>query len=448
MNRKIKILLADDEDTFRTIMTKELTRMGYTVTSVKNGEKAIFEFHENDYDIIILDINMPVTGGEDTLKKVKEMDSTTEVLMLTGKGSVESAVESMKSGAYDYITKPCKLAELDILLKKAYEKRLLSKENKSLKYMINKLSPPPLFLGESEKMKAVFTLIDKVASGDSTILIQGESGTGKELVAKAIHEKSKRSSKPFVIINCAVMSDTLLESELFGHTKGAFTGANQVRVGLFEVADESSLFLDEIGELPLNTQAKLLRVLQSGEVRRIGDNKSINVNARIIVATNKDLAREVAKGNFREDLYFRINIVEIHLPPLRERKEDIPMLIDHFMAKNGYKGVAEKIEPKAIEILKRYDWPGNVRQLENTIERLVTLSDNKSINAEEIPKNILVYDSGANNCGTSTKMALPDIERNHIIGILRKNDGNKKEAAKILGISLKTLYNKLKLYDI
>ncbi|MGR3317282.1 MAG: sigma-54-dependent transcriptional regulator, partial [Candidatus Anammoxibacter sp.] len=363
MGKKIEILLADDEDTFRNIMSKELSRMGYTVTCVENGEKAVSAARENDFDVAILDIAMPVLNGEAVLKKIKEMDSTTEVLMLTGEGSIESAVESMKSGAYDYITKPCKLCELDLLLKKAYEKRLLSKENTNLKFMVEKLSPHTSFLGASRPMEDVFKLIEKVAQRDCHVLIQGESGTGKELVAKSIHEKSDRSVKPFVVINCAALPETLLESELFGHTKGSFTGANQARAGLFEVADESTLFLDEIGELPLNIQVKLLRVLQSGEIRRVGSNKNIFVNARIIAATNKNLTQEVANGNFREDLFFRINVVEIYVPPLRNRKDDIPALIDHFLTKNSYKGVTKKIDPKAVDVLMKHDWPGNVREL-------------------------------------------------------------------------------------
>jgi len=448
MVKKIKILLADDEDTFRNIMSKELSRMGYKVACVEDGEKAVTVALENDFDIAILDINMPVLNGEAVLKKIKEMDPTIEVLMLTGEGSIESAVESMKSGAYDYLTKPCKLFELDLLLKKAYEKRLLSKENNSLKYMVNKLSPHTSFLGASEPMEVVFKLIDKVCKRDCTVLIQGESGTGKELVAKSIHGKSERSAKPFVVINCAALHETLLESELFGHTKGAFTGASQARAGLFEIADESTLFLDEIGELPLSIQAKLLRVLQSGEIRRLGDNKSIMVDARIIAATNKNLAQEVANGNFRDDLFFRINVVEIHVPPLRERKEDIRILIDYFLTKNSYKGVSKKIDPKAVDLLIEYDWPGNVRELENVIKRLVILSEDDQIKIKDLPDIILAPDSRVSGYQTDEDLTLLKVERNHIIRTLREKNGNKTMAADALDISLKTLYNKLKLYDI
>lgn len=448
MDKKIEILLADDEETFRNIMSKELSRMGYAVTCVEDGEKAVSKALEMDFDIAILDINMPVLSGEAVLKRIKEIDSTIEALMLTGEGSVESAVESMKLGAYDYITKPCKLCELDFLLKKAYEKRSLSKENASLKYMVKRLSPHTAFLGASKPVKNLFKLIDKVSGKDCPVLIQGESGTGKELAARSIHEKSGRSIRPFVVINCAALPEALMESELFGHAKGSFTGANQARTGLFEVADQSTLFLDEIGEMPLNIQAKLLRALQSGEIRRIGDNKSILVNARVIAATNKNLAQEVARGNFREDLFFRINVVEINIPPLRDRKDDIPAIIDYFLTKNSCKGVVKRIDPEAMNVLMRYNWPGNVRQLENTIKRLAILSEGETVKVEDIPDNILINDSKAQRGQTSANTTLSDVERDHIIAVLMEKAGNKKEAAESLGISLKTLYNKLKLYNI
>lgn len=448
MGKKIKVLLADDEDTFRTIMAKELTRKGYVVTAVDNGEKAVQAAAEKDFDIAILDVNMPVLGGEAVLSKLKGMDMTIEVLMLTGEGSVESAVESMKLGAYNYITKPCKLRDLDLLLKKAYEKRLLAKENKSLKCMVNRLSPPVSFLGVSEPMKKIFTMIDKVSRKDCPVLVQGESGTGKELVAKSIHDKSDRRSKSFVVINCAALPEALLESELFGHARGAFTGANQARTGLFEVADEGTLFLDEIGEMPINMQAKLLRVLQSGEIRRVGDNKNVLVNARIVAATNKNLVDEVAEGNFREDLFFRINVVEIHVPLLRERRDDIPELIEYFLEKNSSKGCDKSIEAAAMEALVGYDWPGNVRQLENTIERVAVLSEGNVITIDDIPDNILTNDCRIQGRRLSTSMSLPDVERGHIEAVLNEKAGNKKDAAESLGISLKTLYNKLKLYNI
>ena len=448
MDTEIQVLLADDEDTFRKIMAKELSRMGYKVICAENGEKALSAITKNAFDIAILDISMPVLNGVEVLKELKKIDSSIEVLVLTGEGSIESAVESMKLGAYDYITKPCKLSELDLLLKKAYEKRSLLEENMSLKYMVKHLSPHSLFVGESEPIKNVFKVIEKVSKKDCPVLIQGESGTGKELVAKSIHEQSDRSAKPFVVINCAVLNDTLLESELFGHTKGSFTGANETRRGLFEAADNSTLFLDEIGELPLNIQAKLLRVLQSGEIRRIGDNKSIFVNARVIAATNKNLAQEVAKGCFREDLFFRINVVEISVPPLRERRNDIPILIKHFLKNDNYKGAKKEIDQKVMDAFMKYNWPGNVRELENVIERLVILSENEKFMIEDLPDFIISPNLRLSRIEEDQSITLPEIERNHIIKTLREKNGNKKVTAKVLDISLKTLYNKVKLYNI
>jgi len=321
----------DDDKTFSKVMKKELTRMGYSVVCADCGEKAIDALRKRNFEIVILDIKMPGIGGLNTLKSVKEIDPDVEVIMLTGRATIETAVGSMKMGAYDYITKPCRLSELDMLLKKAYEKRHISKENVSLKRLATSKDRGKVMISQSDKMKPVFNLIKKVAVTDSTVLIQGESGTGKELVARDIHQKSQRNKYPFVAVNCAALHDTLLESELFGHVKGAFTGAHETRQGLFEVADKGTLFLDELGALPTNIQAKLLRVLESGEIRRLGDSKVIYIDTRIITATNQDLTSMVKKGFFREDLFFRINIVRISLPPLRDRHDDIPLLAQHFL---------------------------------------------------------------------------------------------------------------------
>lgn len=312
-------------------MAKELTRMGYNVTCCTNGPETLKNMQERDFDVVILDMNMPMMNGIETLKKVKETEPTTEVIVLTGQGSIENAVQAIKLGAYDYLTKPCRLSELDVLLQKALEKRQLSRENAHLRRLVKGVREIPAMIGNSIAMNTVYKMIDKVAPSDSIVLIQGESGTGKELIAQTLHLRSTRANKPFVVINCATLQETLLESELFGHTKGAFTGATESRIGLFEAADGGTLFLDEIGELTVNTQAKLLRVVQSGEVRRVGDNKAITVDTRIIAATHKNLATEAKNGRFREDLYFRLNVITLSLPPLRERKEDIPLLIDHFL---------------------------------------------------------------------------------------------------------------------
>jgi len=446
MKNKIKLLFVDDDKTFSKVMKKELTRMGYSVVCADCGEKAIDTFKKRNFEVIILDIKMPGIGGLNTLKGVKEIDSEVEVIMLTGRATIESAVESMKIGAYDYITKPCRLSELDILLKKAYEKRQISKENISLKRLVTSKERDKVMISQSDKMKPVFNLIDKVAVTDSTVLIQGESGTGKELVARDIHQKSKRNQYPFVAVNCAALHDTLLESELFGHVKGAFTGAHEARQGLFEVADKGTLFLDELGELPTNIQAKLLRVLESGEIRRLGDSKVIFVDTRIITATNKDLTAMVKGGAFREDLFFRINIVRVSLPPLRDRHDDIPLLAQHFLKTHKINTTEKKFCDDALECMKRYSWPGNIRELENFVENIIIVTDDEKIGVCDLPEEIRGYVT--NDYVLDAGASLSDLEKQHIINTLSKMNGNKTRVADTLGISIKTLYNKLKAYNI
>jgi len=446
MKNKIKLLFVDDDKTFCKVMKKELTRMGYSVVCADCGEKAIDTLRKRNFELIILDIKMPGIGGLNTLKSVKEIDSEVEVIMLTGRATIESAVESMKMGAYDYITKPCRLSELDMLLKKAYEKRQISKENITLKRLVTSKERDKVMISQSDKMKPVFNLIEKVAATDSTVLIQGESGTGKELVARDIHQKSKRNKYPFVAVNCAALHDTLLESELFGHVKGAFTGAHEARQGLFEVADKGTLFLDELGELPTNIQAKLLRVLESGEIRRLGDSKVIYVDTRIITATNQNLKSMVKRGSFREDLFFRINIVRISLPPLRDRQNDIPLLAQHFLKTHKNDTAEKKFCHDALECMKRYSWPGNIRELENFVENIIIVSDDEKIGVCDLPEDIRGYVT--NGYVLDTDASLSDLEKQHIVNTLSKMNGNKTHVADTLGISIKTLYNKLKVYNI
>ncbi|MCF6158302.1 MAG: sigma-54-dependent Fis family transcriptional regulator [wastewater metagenome] len=446
MNKKPNIIFTDDEDTFRNIMSNELNRMGYHVTCCASGEETVKNIQERDFDTVILDINMPDMDGIETLKRVKDVDPTTEVIILTGQGSIENAVQAIKLGAYDYLTKPCRLIELDVLVQKALEKRQLSRENAYLKRLVKGVQTTSCMIGNSVAMNAVYKMIDKVAPSDATVLIQGESGTGKELVAQAIHQHSTRAQKPFVVVNCATLQETLLESELFGHKRGAFTGATESRMGLFEVADGGTLFLDEVGELTVSTQSKLLRVVQTGEIRRVGDNRIIMVNTRILAATHKNLAAEVKNGKFREDLYFRLNVITVSLPPLRERKEDIPALIQHFFQKICRNKQKKNMVPEAIEMMARYPWPGNIRELENTIERLVVLTEGDSVSTEDLPENIR---NTALNKETSGKMeTLSEVEKKYILKILHEKQWNKTLAAETLGISLKTLYNKLNVYHI
>jgi len=447
MTKKSNILFADDEATFRTIMSNELTRMGYKVTCCPNGAVALKNIQERDFDVVLLDMNMPEMDGIETLKKIKEIETTTEVIILTGKGTIENAVQAIKLGAYDYLTKPCRLSELDALLQRALEKRRLRKENVHLKRLIKEDRELTVMIGNGDAMKLLYKTIDKVAPSDAIVLVQGESGTGKELVANTIHQHSKRASMPFVVVNCATLQETLLESELFGHTKGAFTGATESRMGLFEAADGGTLFLDEIGELTVNTQAKLLRVIQSGETRRIGDNRVVTVDVRIIAATNKNLAVEAKKGSFRDDLYFRLNVIALFLPPLRERKEDIPTLIRHFLAHFCRNKQEKQLLPEALAAMTLYDWPGNVRELENTVERMVVLSEGDTIALEDLPENIRGT-SVRFDAAEKSDSSLAGVERRHIMKILQEKQGNKTVAAETLGVSLKTLYNKLKYYRI
>jgi DNA-binding NtrC family response regulator len=415
------------------------------VTGCGSGAETIEKMQEKDFDVVILDMNMPVMDGIETMKRVKEMEPTTEIIVLTGQGTIENAVQATKLGAYDYLTKPCKLTELNVLLQKALEKRQLNRENVHLKRLVKDVCGTPVMVGNSIAMNAVYKMVDKVAASDAVVLIQGESGTGKELIAQMIHQRSIRANKPFVVINCATLQEALLESELFGHVKGAFTGAVESRIGLFEVADGGTLFLDEIGELAVTTQAKLLRVVQSGEIRRVGDNKAINVDTRIIAATHRDIAAEVKNGKFREDLYFRLNVITLSLPPLRDRREDIPVLIDYFLdnfCKNRQKKI---LLPEVMTAMSQYNWPGNVRELKNAIERLVVMTEGNSISIEDLPENIRIAIS---TTAEGTEVILSGVERKHILKVLHEKQGNKTLAAETLGISLKTLYNKLKGYNI
>lgn len=447
MSKKPNIIFTDDEDTFRNIMAKELSRMGYNVVSCASGAETLKNIQERDFDIVILDINMPVMDGIEIIKRVKALDPTTEVIILTGQGTIENAVQAIKLGAYDYVTKPCRLAELHILLQKALEKRQLNKENVHLKRLVKDAQKTPMLIGNSAAITAMHKMIEKVAASDAIVLIQGESGTGKELVAQAIHQRSARVNKPCVVVNCATLQEAILESELFGHVKGAFTGAAESRVGLFEVADGGTIFLDEIGELTINTQAKLLRVVQSGEIRRVGDNRIITVDTRIIAATNKNLATEVKNGRFREDLYFRLNVITLSLPALRDRMEDIPALIDYFVTSFCQNKQKRILLPETMAIMMQYSWPGNVRELRNTIERLIVLTESENISTEDLPENIR-NSSSKFNMVEGVDGTLSEIEKKHILKVLQERKWNKTLAAEALGISLKTLYNKLKMYHI
>lgn len=441
----MKLLFADDEKSLQDVMSRELPRMGHEVTVCPDGLKAVAALELNTYDCILVDLDMPGLNGIEVIAKAKELSPETEAVVLTGKSSMDTAVAALRHGAFDYLTKPCRLIEIEALLGRVADKLELNKKYEAVKRQLDRLEGSSDLIGESEAMEQVRTLISKVAPTSSTVLILGETGTGKELVAKAVHQESLRAEAPFVAINCGALPENLIESELFGHRKGAFTGADEQRVGLFEVADGGTLFLDEIGELPKSLQSKLLRVLESGDIRRVGENEAFKVDVRVVCATHRDLEEMVAEGDFREDLMFRINTFEIRLAPLRERLEDIEPLAQHMLRRFRKEARAgdELFTAETIEALASHAWPGNVRELANVIEHAVILCPEGQISEEHLPRNF-----GARKLrGPHFKMVRPqslrEIELQVIQQTLERHSGNKPKAAEELGISLKTLYNKL-----
>jgi DNA-binding NtrC family response regulator len=377
--------------------------------------------------------------GISLMKRLHEDPASPAIIVLTGKATVETAVEAMKNGAYDYLTKPYKLDELMIVVERAYEYSKLSVKSKLLEQELVRQETSFAFIGKSRQVQEILSLIQKVGPTDSAVFIQGESGTGKELVAGTVWHFSKRKDAPFIVVNCATLSENLIESEIFGHEKGAFTSAYQTKHGLVEVADKGSLFLDEIGEMPINLQAKLLRFLDSGEFRRVGGNRSLQVDVRVIAATNKDLTALIKAGKFREDLYYRLNVVTVRLPPLRERREDIPLLCDHFAARFA-RGEVATLSPEAREQMARYSWPGNVRELENAIARAMALNPSGVIVPEDLPDPVRQAKPGAAPAMPVDRPTLDELSRRYAQLVLKETGGNKTRAADILGIDRKTLY--------
>ncbi|MBX3434335.1 MAG: sigma-54-dependent Fis family transcriptional regulator [Pirellulales bacterium] len=440
----MSLLFADDEQSLQELMRLELPRLGHRVTVCPDGVTAVAAIEKNAYDCIIVDLDMPGLDGIGVIARCKEMSPETEAVVLTGKSSLETAIAALRHGAFDYLTKPCRLIEIEALLRRVAEKRRLEQKNRALEHQVRRLVGSPLLIGETALMQKVRLLIEKVAPTGSTVLILGETGTGKELVARSLHDQSPRAGEPFVAINCGALPETLIESELFGHRKGAFTGAEENRMGLFEVAHGGTLFLDEIGELPKSMQAKLLRVLESGEIRRVGENKPVTVDVRVVCATHRNLAEMVVADEFREDLMYRINTFEIRLPALRERIEDIPHLARHLLARHRRGAVAhDAIAEDALKALRGHVWPGNVRELANVIEHATILCDAGPICAEHLPSR---FDSRQLVGSARQKpgaMTLRDMEMAAIHDALDRHAGNKPKAAEELGVSLKTLYNKL-----
>jgi len=456
----MRILFADDEASLQELMRIELPRLGHEATVCPDGRTALAALDRTAFDCVIVDLDMPGLGGLDVIARVRETSPDTEAVIITGKSSLESAIAAVRQGVFDYLTKPCKLADIQAVLERVRKKRELTARLKALEGRVRRAEGTTHLVGASVGLAAVKRLVARVAASDSAVLVRGETGTGKELVARAIHEGSLRAAGPLVAVNCGALPEHLVESELFGHRKGAFTGADEHRAGLFEVADGGTLFLDEIGELPKALQPRLLRALESGEIRRVGDSHPITVDVRVVCATHRSLEDMVAQGAFREDLLFRINTFEVAIPPLRERLEDIPALVKHFVrkARPQTPPEADVAESTVLAALAAHQWPGNIRELANVIEHALVLCDGLPLTVEHLPARLgalrprpaALSTPAAPALASQAVAAMPpkavslrELEMQAILQGLERNNGNKARTAEELGISLKTLYNKL-----
>jgi DNA-binding NtrC family response regulator len=456
---KLRVLFVDDEAPIRMMMGLELPRLGYDVTICESGEAAIAALDKHSFDVVVSDLRMPGKSGWDVVEHLEKVAPETEFVISTGHGNMDEAIQAIRRGAYDFLPKPWQLFDLANVLKKVTDRRNLVNKTIALESRLKQVEGTTNIIGSTPGMKRVHKLIEKVAPTDSTVLILGETGTGKELVARRIHEMSPRHDAPFVAVNCGALPENLVESEFFGHRKGAFTGADSARKGLFEVANGGTLFLDELGELDRTMQVKLLRFLESGEIRRVGENESFIVDVRVVCATHRDLQEMVQKGDFREDLFFRVNTFEIHLPPLRERREDIPAIARFLISRHLKRAnIPEDIlSPDAAEVLLTHDWSGNIRELANALEHAVILSENDQILPEHLPASVTRKSlKSGSTAGSSFQVPkskdskakkLREIEMEMILHVLDKHNGDKPKAAEELGIALKTLYNKLNQYQ-
>jgi DNA-binding NtrC family response regulator len=442
------ILFVDDDQQILEIVSAYLDRFGYPVDIVDNGIVAIDMIQQKDYAVVFTDLIMPEISGLDLLRAVKKSNPSTEVIIVTGYGTIESAIEALKLGGYDYLQKPINFERLKLLIERIIERRNLQLENIMIKQRLKDRFSFDQLVGRSPKMQQIYDVIDRISTGSPTVLIQGESGTGKELVANVTHQNSIRRDKPFIPVNCGAISEGLLESELFGHVKGAFTGAIKDSIGLFKAADGGTIFLDEIAEVPPALQVKLLRALQERKIRPVGGTREFSVDVRVIAATNKNLEKAIENKTFRKDLYYRLNVISIQMPALREIKDDIPHLAQHFMKKFSKETHREvnRVAPEVMDMLMRYDWPGNVRQLENIIERAFALGEGEIICLNDLPSEIRDIEKqvGIRNASLN----LSDNEKILIMRALRQTDGNKSDAAKLLGINITTVYRKMEKYQI
>jgi DNA-binding NtrC family response regulator len=450
MSEKANILIIDDDETILDSCTQVLLKAGYSVKGARDGEEGLKLFKSESFHMVLLDLKLPGSDGIEVLGHIKTENPETPVIIMTGYASVESAVGAMKQGAFDYMAKPFSPKELRVNIRKALNNRKMLMENLYLRKELEAKIEFDLVVGKSEAMEAVLDVVKKVSPSESTVLISGESGTGKEILAREIHKHSLRRDGPFVVVDCGALVETLFESELFGHVRGSFTGAYETKHGRFELANGGTVFLDEISNISLNIQAKLLRVIQEKEVTRVGSARSIKIDVRIIAATHEDLAVAVKGGKFREDLFYRLSVVPIHVPPLRERKEDIPLLVDHFLLKYNKRAKKniQSVSPQILEALRAYDWPGNIRELENTIERAIVLTRNDQLGLED-----LIYHGIGSGLSFLEPVGgkyktLDEIEKEYIKAVIRAHHGNKSKTAKILSIDRKTLLSKLKRYNI
>ncbi len=446
---KFNVLVVDDEKNIRAGLGKAIELDGHNVLLAQDGQEALELLEEEEIDLIIADLKMPRVSGEELLRRVVESYPTLPVIILTGHGTIETAVQAMRDGAYDFLTKPVNLDRLSLLVKRALSTRELALQHRALQDELDQKRQFANIIGKSVEMNRIFDVVRQVAPTRASVLITGESGVGKELIADAIHQLSNRREKPFVKVHCAALSESLLESELFGHEKGAFTGAVARKRGRFELAHMGSIFLDEIGEIEQSVQIKILRVLQEKTFERVGGEQTLEVDVRIISATNKDLKTEIERGTFREDLYYRLNVVNIHIPPLRERKEDIPLLVSAFIKEFATENAkpVEGIDPKARALLYNYSWPGNVRELRNSIESAVVMAKGPIITPDDLPPSIAA-DSESNYVRIQLGATMADAERELIRANLAANNGNKSRTAEVLGIGRKTLHRKLAEYGM
>jgi DNA-binding NtrC family response regulator len=449
----VHVLIVDDDADVRSLLVAVLEADGATIAQAESGAEGMALLASEEFDVAVVDVHLPDHSGIEILRWARGAEIDAELIVLTGHADVETAVQAMRLGAYDFITKPCKNVELREVVAKAAEKKALRRENSALKAVVNRGDGLPSIVGQSAEIREVLAVIGRVAVSDSPVLVQGESGTGKELIARGLHLQSRRATRPFVSINCGALPDSLLESELFGHKKGAFSGAIASRVGLFEAANGGTLFLDEIGEMSPAMQVRLLRVLDSGELRRVGEERVFHVDVRLVAATAKDLAREAADGRFRWDLFYRVSTIVIPVPPLRRRPTDIPLLVDHFLGGRG-RGQSLRFAPEAMARLTAYAWPGNIRELRNFIERLQILHEGQEVRAADLPSEFNTTAAPerpvapTDPADETALVALVDVERRHIERVLNATGWNKSRAARVLEVDIKTLNKKVRDFKL